>query len=167
MIEGGDDERTVATRVQSALGPVVVYGTVMPWCGDKGRMGERADASGWSEFYRVVPNQIEQWRKLIAENPDAALCVAGDYNVDLATGSYYGSREAISIVQKGMNACDMFCATAPERLPLSILTHPPIDHIALPNRWADCTRVVGAWEGRIGQPRLSDHSGLVVEIKPV
>lgn len=162
-VEGGDQERTIAARIETHFGPVIVYGTVMPWCGDKGRMGERAEATGWSEFLRVVPTQIQQWRQLIAANPDAALCVAGDFNVDFANGAYYGSGETIALVREGLERCNLVCMTEPSRLAAGLLAHPPIDHIALPATWAERTRVASAWEGRVGHPRLSDHSGLVVE----
>ena len=46
------------------------------------------------------------------------------------------------------------------------LKHPPIDHIALSSELAPHTNVIGAWEGTDADGvRLSDHSGLVVEIR--
>jgi hypothetical protein len=163
-IDGSDNERTVVAKVETPMGSLTVYGAVMPWCGDKGRMGERVDASGWSEFHRVVPQQIKEWRQLVAADPDTALCVAGDYNVDLGTGAHYGSQETIALVRQGLDQCGLFCATEPSRMPRGALSNPPIDHIALPLAWARRTNVVAAWEGRTGQPRLSDHSGLIAEI---
>lgn len=159
-----DPERTVAARMVTPLGTIVVYGTVMPWNGDKGRMGERVDARGWSEFHRVVPQQIAEWRALRRRYPDAALCVAGDFNVDMGAGAYYGSRDAIGLLRDGLSSCALTCVSEPSRFPVGQLAYPPIDHIALPSACADRARVTVAWEGRVGSPRLSDHSGFVVTV---
>jgi hypothetical protein len=159
-----DPERTIVARILTPTGALVVYGTVMPWNGDKGRMGERPGARGWSEFYRVAPQQIAEWRALQARYPDAALCVAGDFNVDMGAGAFYGSREAIVMLRDGLNTCALTCISEPSRFPAGRLVHPPIDHIALPSAWAHRARVTAAWEGRVGSPRLSDHSGFVVSV---
>lgn len=163
-LRGADPERTTVAVIHTPIGPVVVYGTVMPWSGDKGRYGLNDEASGWSEHHRVLPLQINEWRKLRRRFPGTALCVAGDFNTDMASGSYYGTKRGIAILRRGLRKCGLFCATEPKRLRRNALIYPPIDHIALPVRWATRTRVVSAWEGRVGNPRLSDHSGLVVEI---
>lgn len=66
-----------------------------------------------------------------------------------------------------LSGAGLACVTETERLPHGILRHPPIDHIALSEDLAPCATVVGAWEGTDAEGhRLSDHSGLVVEIGP-
>ena len=41
---------------------------------------------------------------------------------------------------------------------------PHIDHICVPEAWAERTTVVDAWPGTIDGVRLSDHSAVVIEI---
>lgn len=167
IVTGGDRERTVAALIAAPPGPLIVYGTVLPWNGDMGRLGESPGASGWSEFYRVVPQQIEEWKAIRARLPEAALCVAGDFNTDMGTGGYYGTRKGIKMLLEGLAEVSAFCATGPDRQHNTSLEYPPIDHIALPLAWAGATRIAAAWEGRSGSPRLSDHSGMVVETEGV
>jgi len=155
-LPGSDRERTVVARIElEPESTLLVYGTVMPWKGDRGKFD-------WSEHHRVVPEQCAEWRALREQFPDAAFCVAGDYNTDMGTGGYYGTREGIALLRTGLGDCGLYCATDPARMPAGLLPHPPIDHVALPDAWRDRTAVVAAWPA--DKKTLSDHSGLIVEI---
>jgi len=159
-----DHERTVVALIQTPLGPLLVYGTVMPWNGDKGRMGSNLSAVGWSEHHRVIPLQIADWRELRRLMPGTPLCVAGDYNSDMQVGAYYGTACGITLLQQGLKEVGLFCATDTSCVAGGWLAHPPIDHIALPEPWKSRVGLASAWEGRVGSPRLSDHSGMVISI---
>lgn len=151
-----DRERTVAALLD--LGDdatMLVYGTVLPWKGD----GPKSD---WSKHHRVIGEQCTEWLKLRAFYPHAALCVAGDYNTDLGSGAYYGTKAGIAALRTGLQDCELFCATAPEVFPTGWLPYPPIDHIALPKVWEGKTAVAAAWPA--DKQNLSDHSGMVVSV---
>jgi hypothetical protein len=151
-----DRERTVAALLDVGHdATVLVYGTVLPWKGDRQKFD-------WSEHHRIIPKQCSEWLKLQDLHADAALCVAGDYNTDLGTGAYYGTKAGIAALRTGLENCDLFCPTAPELFPTGWLPHPPIDHIALPAMWKGKTTVVAAWPA--DRLNLSDHSGLVVSV---
>ena len=151
-----DRERTVAALLDlGADATMLVYGTVLPWKGDR----EKFD---WSEHHRVIAEQCAEWLKLRDLHADAALCIAGDYNTDLGTGAYYGTNVGIAALRSGLENCELFCATAPEVVPTGWLPYPPIDHIALPSTWKDKTTIVAAWPA--DKPTLSDHSGMVVAV---
>lgn len=155
-LPGVDAERTVVAAVElPSSETIVVYGTVMPWKGDRGKFD-------WSEHHSVVPMQCAEWRALREKFPEAALCVAGDFNTDMGTGSYYGTREGIAMIRSGLADCGLACVTEPGCIPNGLLPYPPIDHIAVPHRWLDQTKVAAAWPA--DRTRLSDHSGMVVEI---
>ena len=155
-LSAADKERTVAVLLDiGQSNKLIVYGTVMPWKGDR----EKHD---WSEHHRVVPEQCAEWRELTQIHSDAALCVAGDYNTDMGTGSYYGTKEGIATLRAGLADCRLFCATEMPRVPAGLLQYPPIDHIAVPLTWESSTSVVSAWPSQKGV--LSDHSGLVIEV---
>jgi hypothetical protein len=164
VLDDSDQERTTIALIDTPLGPLGVYGTVMPWHSDRGRMGERADATDWSEHHRVLPQQIEEWRKLQRLLPGAQICVAGDYNTDMRTGAHYGTRTGIALLRQGLKDVGLFCATNETPVCGGWLFNPPIDHIALPLEWQPRVALAAAWEGKVGQPRLSDHSGVVVAI---
>ena len=151
-----DKERTVAALLDLGRdASMLVYGTVLPWKGDR----EKFD---WSEHHRVIAEQCAEWLKLRDLHADAALCIAGDYNTDLGTGAYYGTKAGIAALKSGLESCDLYCATAPDVFPKGWLPYPPIDHIALPAAWKNKTSIVAAWPA--DKPNLSDHSGMVVAI---
>jgi endonuclease/exonuclease/phosphatase family metal-dependent hydrolase len=143
---------------------LVVYGAVLPWHTDQGDDPPESKIANWAEHDRVVPLQCSEWLSIRQRFPNAEFCAAGDFNTDLGTGSRYGTRLGIAALIRGMNACDLFCATAPGRIPDWRLPVLPIDHIVLPSAWADSARVVAAWPAFKGV--ISDHSGLVVEVTP-
>jgi hypothetical protein len=158
FVEGGDNERTAIALLNLGSGrQMVVYGTVLPWEGDR-------RIPGWTEFLRVVPQQCEEWRKLRQRYPDAALCIAGDYNTDMIgqLGQYGGTGPGVDSIKSCFAECGLFWATTPERI-AGKLAKDPIDHIALPRAWQERTTVVDAWPAN--KPLHSDHSGLVVLVE--
>ncbi len=155
-LESSDTERTVIGLVDlGRAGKLLVYGTVLPWKDDR-------QISGWSEHHRVIPLQCAEWLELRKRYPDIPLCVAGDFNTDMGTGSRYGTKLGIATLRNGLSECDAFCSTEPSRFPEGMLEIRPIDHIALPLTWESKTAVVAAWPA--DKPNLSDHSGMVVEV---
>jgi len=161
-VSAGDSNRTVAALVESPLGPLVVYGTVLPWHSD---LGPDASAKVWAEHHRVVPMQAKEWARLRADYPEAALCVAGDLNMNLGGPHYYGTAKGRELLRDGLRDASLACVTETERVPEGLLSHGPIDHICVSEQLASRATVVGAWEGRDGDGvRLSDHSGLVVAV---
>jgi hypothetical protein len=151
-----DRERTVATLLDLGEGrTMLVYGTVMPWKGDGGKFD-------WSEHHRVIPEQCAEWFELKKTYSNAQICIAGDFNTDMGTGAYYGTKKGIVALRSGLTACDAFCATDPTRIRTGLLPYPPIDHIALSIGNCDFTSVVAAWPA--DKKALSDHSGLIVKV---
>ncbi len=63
-----------------------------------------------------------------------------------------------------MAAAGLACATHFERVPPGLLRYGLIDDVLLPVETLPESRVVGAWEGIVEGRRLSDHSGVVVEV---
>jgi endonuclease/exonuclease/phosphatase family metal-dependent hydrolase len=65
-----------------------------------------------------------------------------------------------------MEANELTCVTSTDRIPNDSLRHAPIDHVLLSDDLAVRCNVVAAWEGAGNGVRLSDHSGLIVEVRP-
>jgi hypothetical protein len=157
-----DSNRTVAALIESPLGPLVVYGTVLPWHTD---LGPKGNAEAWSEHHRIVPRQGQEWATLRAAYPQAALVVAGDFNMNLGGRHHYGTAAGREMLRAGLRGAALVCITETERVPVG-LSHAPIDHICLSEQLAPQARVAEAWEGTDAERvRLSDHIGLVVEIE--
>lgn len=143
---------------------LVLYGTVLPWHTDPGPHLD-APARSWAEHHRVLPEQAAEWASLQQCYPHAMLIVAGDLNMNLGGPHYYGTTRGRRMLREAMASLGLFCATETERVPAGALTWPPIDHVLLPTAWEPRAAVVAAWEGRAEDGvRLSDHSGLVVEV---
>lgn len=156
-----DPCRTVAALYDTPLGHLLLYGTVLPWHSDRGPTGY---AKNWTEHHRVIPEQAAEWSDLTQRHPHAALCVAGDLNMSLGGGYYYGTRRGREMLNIGLSKVGLTCVTRTEQVPLGKLTKPHIDHVCVPNAWANAARVVDAWPGNINGIRLSDHSAVVVEL---
>lgn len=159
-VEVRDTSRTVAAIFDTPLGPLLVYGTVMPWKSDR----DPTDTIDWAKHHRIVPEQAAEWVRLGLRHPEAAVCIAGDLNMNLGGRQYYGTNEGRRLLQDGMARAGLTCVTRTEAVPAGLLDNPHIDHVLLPNSWAERVRVVDAWPGTIGGVRLSDHSGIVVEV---
>jgi len=164
-IEVRDPVRTVAALVQTSMGPVAVYGTVLPWHSDPGPGEHRA--KNWTEQDRVLQIQLAEWRAIRADlGPDVPLIVAGDLNMSLGGPRYYGTKRGEAALREGLAELGLGCATEYDRLAPGALQHSPIDHIVVPEPWLPRTRIAAAWEGTNEAGRkLSDHSGLVVEVE--
>jgi len=138
---------------------MIVYGTVMPWHSDPGTTGAR----NWVEHHRVVPEQAREWLELRSAYPGIALCVAGDFNMDIGGSHYYGTKTGRSALSDGLREAQLDCVTSTDRIPAGKLAHAPIDHICVSTTLAAGAAVVDAWNGTLDGIRLSDHSGLVIE----
>jgi hypothetical protein len=160
VIPTRDPGRTVAALLQAPREQIVVFGTVLPWHSDRGPDG---DARNWQEQYRVTGEQSEEWERLAHEFPDAALCVAGDLNMNLAGKHRYGTIKGRALLRDGFLRANLDCATST----VEGLSHAPIDHVVIDSARCGGTRTVAAWEGTHDGIRLSDHSAVVVEVPPL
>jgi hypothetical protein len=70
VVATSDPVRTTAAIVDAPRGPLLVYGTVMPWHSDRGASGT---ARGWVEHHRVVPEQAREWLALRDAHPGVVL----------------------------------------------------------------------------------------------
>lgn len=155
-LDSTDHERTVVALLDIGnSNRLLIYGTVLPWKGDR-------QTPGWSEHHRVIPQQCAEWQLLRKRYPNVPLCVVGDYNSDMGDGTRYGTKQGIAALRSGLKDSDMFCATSPDQFPEGLLETKPIDHLALPIGWYKNSTVVAAWPA--DKTKHSDHSGLVVEV---
>lgn len=160
-----DPRRTVCSLLDTPVGRLLVFGTVVPWKSDHGDNPTIPPPRDWSEHHRVIAQQGEEWVALRRTYPEAHLCVAGDLNTSLGGRHFYGTNEGRTLLYDAMTRAGLFCATETVRVPAGALAHPPIDHVLLPAGWSAHATVAAAWEGEAPDgTKLSDHSGLAVEI---
>lgn len=90
--------------------------------------------------------------------------MAGDFNTNLGGLHFYGTAQGRVLLRAAVDAAGLDCVTETRRMPNGKLRYPPIDHICLSKRLAARAAVVETWEGTTSDVKLSDHSGLTVEI---
>ena len=152
--------------VDTPDGPVVVYGTVLPWANDPGVDGQ---ARMWQEHEAAIIRQGEQWRTLRRDHPDGPLVVAGDLNQDRDGSGWYGTRRGRKLLSEAFDAAGLICVTAEDVLAAGKLRcHHLVDHIAVCSRWAAAAEVVvHCWEAQDDDGvRLSDHPTVAIDIGP-
>ena len=160
-----DDVRTAIALLDTPVGRLLVYGTVWPWHSDIGEYPGDKAWTNWARQAPVIAQQAEQWSRLKAKYPDSILCIAGDLNMTFGGPYPYLSPAGRLEAAVAMQAHDLICTTAWARLPDGAFDRAPIDHVLLPRDIANRTRVCDTWRGRPRESdRLSDHSGLIVEI---
>lgn len=163
-----DSIRTVCVRVATRhFGPMLVYGTVLPWRADQRWLPLRGGAA----FERVLQEQESDWQRLRHKYPDDLLCVAGDFNQNLGPRLYSGGTAlGRSALRRALSNALLDCLTGDDHDPVAELTgnvRCNIDHICLDSRVVTSSDVSrGAWPSTTTELKgLSDHFGVWVEVK--
>jgi hypothetical protein len=155
-----DPERTAAARLEPVDGaPLLLVGTVLPWLSDD----QYAPLRGADAFCEVLGRQAAEWRSLQRDHPDAGLCVAGDFNQDLASTHYYGSAKGRVALQQALADASLACLTAGSRDPLArVPDHASIDHLCVSESMlANGNPEVGSWPTPpLARGQLTDHYGV-------
>lgn len=151
---------TVALRDGTSL---LVYGTVLPWCGDP-RHGH--PSKGSVAYKAALAEPANDWHRLQQEFPEAALCVAGDFNQDLSDRHYYWSREAREALRRTLCETELEAVTGGELDPVARASDGQkrcIDHVCLSQSLAG-NAYSEAWSPRIGERNVSDHYGIAITL---
>jgi hypothetical protein len=141
---------------------MLAYGTIIPWRDDGVREGA---AQPWERHREAVKQQTKEWLKLRTQYPEHVLCVAGDFNENLAETRGYGVADAKLAIKHGLESASMRCLTQDNlRAPPFNLSRATVDHICVSNNLHATVRVE-AWEGTISGMKLSDHNGVLVDLE--
>jgi len=158
------DERTACVQLEIDGGrTLIVYGTVLPWVGST---WNEQPSKGGQAFIQALEQQKTDWIGLQEANPQALLCVAGDYNQDLLkSGRYYGSAIQRKALRKALEEAKLRCYTGGENDPVSRRSpgDANIDHICFGgSQIIDVT--ADAWSPKQQGMKISDHFGVSVQI---
>jgi endonuclease/exonuclease/phosphatase family metal-dependent hydrolase len=111
----------------------------------------------------VLGRQAAEWRSLQNDHRNAGLCVAGDFNQDLASSHYYGSAKGRVALEQALADASLMCLTAGKSDPLSgVPDHSSIDHLCVSTSLlASGNPQVEAWPAPpLDRSRLTDHYGV-------
>jgi endonuclease/exonuclease/phosphatase family metal-dependent hydrolase len=160
-LKTSDDKRTAAVRIMPKSGaPFVVYGTVLPWIGSGWRSHPSAKGVAFREALAL---QAADWKKIRRDFPKDELFVLGDFNQDLVSPRYYGSRENRAALERALGGAELVALTAGTGDPVRRNSAPCacIDHI--------CARRDSKWRAQpaerwpdvpVPEKWLTDHFGV-------
>jgi len=139
-----------------------VFGTVLPW---------RADARytqfrGGIAFERALKAQAAEWQLARKEDPDAELCVAGDFNQELGAEGPAGTHVGRVAFDEMLKSQKLTCVTGGDRDPLYALGWGTnVDHILLSNGLRMKERRADIWPKESVLPTMApDHYGVCITL---
>lgn len=161
-----DAERTAAVRIHRQSGSsFIVYGTVLPWLGSEWRGHPSA---GGVAFREALAVQAADWMRLRSEFPDDEFYVMGDFNQDLVSPRYYGSRKNRALLESALADAGLFPLTAGDGDPIRRDSAPCacIDHICCRADSAAHAEPAVRWpDTPIPERWMTDHFGVAVAWK--
>ncbi|GEM_PF-744908 len=164
-VTSADTSPAACVLVETPVGPLLVYGTVITWPNDLGPFGEDpAQKAGYAQMqHDSILAHGEDWKRLHAKYPSAQICVAGDLNTTLD-----GRRLPTIACSDGLHQA---LANVEMRHVTQTLDN-VIDHICLSKPWADWADDPCWWQTTYIDDRtrerkpVSDHRGVMVTVTP-
>lgn len=123
--------RAIAVRIMPPdARALIVYGIVLPWLGSS---WQGIPAVGGAAFSAALSAQCADWLSLQRENSDCDFILAGDFNQDLSTAHYYGSKQNRVALQSVIATAKLQCLTAAslDPVPKHAPSHASINHICV------------------------------------
>jgi hypothetical protein len=158
-----DGARCAAARISIPnIRDIIVFGCVLPWVGSAWRDtgSEQGAFDAALELYR------EDWRRLRSANPNAVFVAAGDFNQDLASRHYYGSKRQRLLLESALETVGLAALTGGDGDPIA-RDSPPcacIDHICISLEPTLAVARTTKWPDLPAPDKqISDHFGVAVE----
>jgi endonuclease/exonuclease/phosphatase family metal-dependent hydrolase len=152
-IETFEANTAVCAEIDTPIGRMIVYGTILTYANDTGPNGK---SKKWVEHRKAIADHRKDWADIAAAFPRHSLCIAGDFNTSFCD-NYYAAE---------INRSDLLAVL--EMLGMKNLTaevQRNIDHIAVTQTLVKgCTVSVTIWNE---DKQLSDHIGICVEMAPI
>ena len=158
----GEPERAAAVRINRAdHSPLLVFGTVLPWRGDK----RRNEVRGGQAFAGSLQLQAADWAAARAAVSGAEVCIAGDFNQELGSDGPVGTRMGRDAFDGTLAALNLSCVTGGVHDPLLARGwRTNIDHILL-SRGLRAAAAAEIWPEYFPlSGKLSDHHGVCVRV---
>ncbi len=155
---------SIAASTDTPLGPLLVYGTVLPWAHEPDEAGS---VTLWARHYEEIARQSQEWANLRARHPSAGFVLAGDFNQTHDGSHWYGTRKGRGLLADALAQARVALATDEDVVAAGKLRqHHLIDHICLNDEWLSRFSVsVRCWEPTASDgTRLSDHPGVAIDI---
>jgi endonuclease/exonuclease/phosphatase family metal-dependent hydrolase len=114
---------------QSPFGSLVLYGTILPWSGDRATL----NGGNFLAYESELNGQQGDWVRIRKDYPEALLILAGDFNQSLVDKHYYGSKRKRFILEESLRQTQLTSLTSGENDPVFRDSRPNacIDHICV------------------------------------
>lgn len=163
LIPVSDPRLGTCVRLQTHLGPAVVYGTILPYRYE----GRSEGKAPWMEHRETLQSQIKDWEGIRERWPDHHLLVAGDFNMTMEPSNAYVDRESRERLLEACRRLRLVCLTGDDTRPT--LGRSNVDHILVSESLVRVEQT-GYWHPEATflarQQRLSDHNGCHVDLAP-
>lgn len=152
----------VVLGAPTALGQVVVYGTIIPYAMDGVRQGV---AAPWERHRRAVADVVRDLERLraVPALSSARFVLAGDFNTCLDGSGWYGDPKARLTLVEGLERVGMLCHTLENIRLTRGSDRALVDHV-----WASGnlkpSEPLHVWCDRDEPRRLSDHNGVALRL---
>ena len=90
-----DPNFAVCAEVDSPVGPMIVFGTIITYANDRGPNGK---ARRWEEHRKSIESHSDAWYRLHKEFPGHLFCVAGDFNQSRDGSGWYEDAESLNML---------------------------------------------------------------------
>ena len=172
QLETFDRETALCVELETPLGNIAVYGTIITWRDDKGPNG---DSPPWLEHHREILRHGDDWYRLRHEiGNHTPLFVCGDFNQTRDGSKAYCSKggQSILMLDEQFKRNNLICLTEENFGESGKLSPDPkkgyprnnIDHICVTKDAFEVTDV-GAWDHfEESGMFLSDHNGIFVDV---
>lgn len=166
-----DPSTAICAAIDTPLGQIMVYGTIIPYRDYKGIKG---DSPAWHEHYQAISDHGDDWNSLFQRTMGKfPLFVAGDFNQTRDNSSRtYGTRLGRDMLSEELERNNMTCLTTENFGDTGKLKVDPvkgwarnsIDHICM-TMTAFSVVNVGAWDHFTESGEyMSDHNGVYVDV---
>ena len=151
----------VCVEVDSSVGPMLVYGTIITYANDQGPNGT---SRRWEEHRKSLAAQVADWQHLRRKFPNHSFCIAGDFNQSRDGTRWYADPQSVEFLTRALDESSMQCVTEMD-MRAAELSRTSVDHICVSQNLGANVRRVGAWEGRTPDNCvMSDHNGVYADI---
>ena len=156
---------TVAVMVEAPLGPLIVYGCVIAYGGER-TFNDGSPARPWEVHAAEVERQTAEWRHLRTLHPGVPLVVAGDFNqARSGRRRSYGTNATRAALTAGLAAAGLRSLTDVDLVATGAIgERSHVEHICASDELEPVSEVL-AWD-RVDEDgrRLSDHPTIAVDL---
>lgn len=168
-----DSETASCVSIATPVGPMLVYGTVLPYHAAATKYAYRAAGGeilgkkAWQLHYESIAKHQTDLQRLQSLYPDHSICFGGDLNQNRDGRRWYGTHKGRHLLTEALSACQLNCVTEQDFVAQGELEkRSNIDHLCLSKNLTNRVTEVHAWdtEYHAAKKLLSDHNGVWLEL---